>query len=142
MFADYLDERTTNRHRPDPVSGFAAHLRARRRVDGVLALAALYRSLANETEAEAAELNQLHALEDAIETRGPELGAATEVDELLPKVIVQESSWAKKLAERIQVRSVDAMRSRASSRSIRVVSRDGLLSNLPINRGRSRSMAP
>ncbi len=108
FFADYLDERTTNRHRPDPVSGFAAHLRARRRVDGVLAIAALYRSLANETEAEAAELKQLLALEDAIETRGPELGAATQADELLPQVIAQESSWAKKLAERIQVRSVDA----------------------------------
>ena len=26
FFADYLDDRVTNRHRPDPVSGFARHL--------------------------------------------------------------------------------------------------------------------
>jgi len=43
--SDYLEERTTA-HEAHPVSGFAHHLRLRRRFDTVLAIAAFYRGLA------------------------------------------------------------------------------------------------
>src|SRR5262245_14788603 len=43
--ADPLDDRVTHRKRPDPVSGFARHLRLRRRLDAAYTYAALLRSL-------------------------------------------------------------------------------------------------
>src|SRR5207237_989831 len=45
FFADYLDDRVTNGHRPDPVGGFPRHLRLRRRLDAAFTLAALHRGL-------------------------------------------------------------------------------------------------
>ncbi|HVK16987.1 MAG TPA: hypothetical protein VM533_08560, partial [Fimbriiglobus sp.] len=70
FFADYLDERVTNLHRPDAVSGFAQHLRLRRRLDAAYALAALHRSLTPILPDEHEALKRLDELEDAIETRG------------------------------------------------------------------------
>lgn len=107
FFADYLDDRVTARHRPDPVSGFARHLRVRRRLDSALALAALYRGLTPEKPAEADELRRLEELEDEAEVRGPDVGPADVPDELAQKVESLESAWAKRLTDRLQARSAD-----------------------------------
>jgi len=107
FFADYLDDRVTTRHRPDPVSGFARHHRLRRRLDAAFTLAALYRSLAPEAADEAGLLADLAALEDAVETRGPDVGPADAPDELSAKLEPVEAAWAKKLADRVQSRSAD-----------------------------------
>lgn len=100
FFADALDDRGTTQHRPDAVSGFARHLRLRRRLDGALAVAALHRMLTPEV-ASAAELD---ALETAIETRGPDVGPSGP-DELDAKLVAAETAWAKRLADRLQLRS-------------------------------------
>jgi hypothetical protein len=105
FFADALDDRVTNRHRPDPVSGFARHYRLRRRLDSALALAALHRSLTPESADEPDLMRQLGELEDAIEARGPDVGPADAPDELARKLEPVEAAWAKRLADRIQVRS-------------------------------------
>lgn len=97
---DYLDDRVTNLHRPDPVSGFARHLRLRRRLDGAYALAALHRVLTPATDAEANEVAVLDSLEDATESRGADVGVESP-DELEAKLMVAESEWAKKLADRV-----------------------------------------
>ena len=57
----------TNEHRPDPVSAFAAHARARRRLDAAYTLAALHRCLsaAGPTDEESAARRQLKTAEDA-----------------------------------------------------------------------------
>ncbi|QEL19701.1 hypothetical protein [Limnoglobus roseus] len=107
FFADYLDDRVTNRHRPDPVGGFARHLRLRRRIDSAFALAALHRSLTPETPEDNQRLQQLTDLEDAIETRGPDLGTADTPDELSQKLEPLEAAFAKQLADRVQVRAVE-----------------------------------
>jgi hypothetical protein len=102
FFADYLDDRVTNRRRPDPVSGFARHYRLRRRLDAVFTLAALHRSLTPESADEPELLRQLGELEDAIETRGADIGPAEAADELSRKLEPVETAWAKKLADRVQ----------------------------------------
>ncbi|HUR53217.1 MAG TPA: hypothetical protein VMZ71_03750 [Gemmataceae bacterium] len=102
FFADYLDERVTNEHRPDPVSGFPRHLRLRRRIDSAFTLAALHRSLTpSPGEQEIADLEALSAAEDAIERDG--------VNESLSPVSLEplESACAKRLADRIQARAAD-----------------------------------
>lgn len=102
FFADYLDDRVTNLHRSDAVSGFAHHGRLRRRLDSAWTLAALHRALTPPAPEEEESLGKLGAVEDAIETRGVNFGAETG-DDLAPI----EAHWAQKLAERIQVRSAD-----------------------------------
>ena len=151
FFADYLDDRVTNRHRPDPVGGFPRQLRLRRRLDSTYTLAALHRALTPPTQEDAESLRELSAVEDAIEVQGvngsrpsplageggesssrvrgeprltgyvapdsislsapspggeapPPSPARGEGEEALPLL---ESHWAKKLADRIQVRSAE-----------------------------------
>jgi hypothetical protein len=113
FFADYLDDRVTNQHRPDAVGGFPRHLRLRRRIDATYTLAALYRALTPPTPEDDESLRKLSELEDAIEVKGVNCGeemsspsafaAEGEESALAPL----ELHWAKKLADRIQVRSVE-----------------------------------
>jgi hypothetical protein len=101
FFADYLDDRVTARKRPDAVSGFAVHHRLRRRLDGALALAALYRMLTPEQPGEADLVCELERLEGEIER-----GGADGCDHRLhAQLAAAESAWVKKLADRLQVRS-------------------------------------
>ncbi|VTR91495.1 glycoside hydrolase : Uncharacterized protein OS=Planctomyces maris DSM 8797 GN=PM8797T_30352 PE=4 SV=1 [Gemmata massiliana] len=104
FFADYLDDRTTNLHRPDPVSGFPNHLRLRRRIDSTFTLAALHRALTPPTPEDEDSLRALTEVEDAIETRGVNIGAGGEES---PTLTPLETHWAKKLADRVQARSAD-----------------------------------
>jgi hypothetical protein len=99
FFADYLEERT-NAHRPDPVSAFAAHARARRKLDAAWTFAAIHRSLSagGPTEEETTQLQQLHRTEDDLEATG--LDAIPGEAPASP-----EDPWARKLAERLQVRA-------------------------------------
>jgi hypothetical protein len=102
FFADYLDDRVTNGRRPDPVSAYSRHLRLRRRLDSAFTLAALHRSL---TPGDSDEpVKQLTNLETAIELRGVEFPSAS-ADELADELTKQEAAIAKRLADRIQVRS-------------------------------------
>jgi hypothetical protein len=110
FFADYLDDRVTNAHRPDPVTGFPRHLRLRRRLDSAFTLAALHRSLTAPAPDETDALRKLADVEDAIETRGVNFtptadGAAT--DDPSEQLALLESGFAKRLADRIQARSAD-----------------------------------
>ncbi|MFM8271920.1 MAG: hypothetical protein ACKODX_06240, partial [Gemmata sp.] len=101
FFADYLDERVTNEHRPEPVGGFPRHLRLRRRLDAAYTLAALHRTLAAPTPEDEEVLRQLAAAEDGVEARGANPGPGA--DDLAPL----EAHWARRLADRIQVRAAD-----------------------------------
>jgi hypothetical protein len=103
FFADYLEERT-NAHRPDPVSAFAAHARTRRKLDAAYTFAAIHRSLSagGPSEDDAAQLDQLKKSEDAVETTGLDVIPGQTSPEFAP-----EDPWARKLAERLQVRSED-----------------------------------
>ncbi|MBP3957107.1 hypothetical protein J8F10_17720 [Gemmata sp. G18] len=103
FFADYLDDRTTNLHRPDPVSGFPRHLRLRRRIDSAFTLAALHRALTPPTPEDEDALRALAEAEDAIEVRGVNVGFEEEPTALT----TLETHWAKKLADRIQARSAE-----------------------------------
>lgn len=105
FFTDYLDDRVTNRHRPDPVSGFARHHRLRRRLDSVYALASLYRTLNAPTPDDIATLERLDTIENAIELRGPNPGPADVPDELLNQLVETESAIAQPLSQRVQVRA-------------------------------------
>ncbi len=78
FFADYLDDRTTNLHRPDPVSGFPNHLRLRRRIDSTFTLAALHRALTPPAPEDEDSLRALAEVEDAIEARGVNIGVGGE----------------------------------------------------------------
>jgi alpha-mannosidase len=102
FFADYLDDRVTNLHRPDAVGGFPRHARLRRRLNSTYTLAALHRSLTPPTPEDDESLKKLGEVEDAIETRGVNFGADAG-DDLSPL----ESHWANRLADRIQVRSAE-----------------------------------
>jgi hypothetical protein len=64
---DYLSERVTG-HVPGPVSWFAQRTRARRRVDTLWTLAALYRGLTGAAGPEERHEEALQALEDQVET--------------------------------------------------------------------------
>lgn len=99
-FTDYLDDRVTVLRRPDAVSGFAKHYRLRRRLDSAFALAALHRSLTPATDEELAELKRLEVLEDIVETQGADIAEDHE-----PALVALESSFAKRLAERVQARA-------------------------------------
>ncbi len=100
FFADYLEERT-NAHRPDPVSAFAMQARARRKLDAAWTFAAIYRTLSagGPTDEENAQIAQLHRTEDEMEAFGldPISEAAFGV--------APEDPWARKLADRLQVRA-------------------------------------
>jgi hypothetical protein len=101
FFADYLDDRVTNGHRPDAVSAYPRHLRLRRRLDSAFTLAALHTHL---TPNDAADLKPLEKLETEIELRGVELPEAA-TDALSEALTVQEDAIAKRLAERLQGRA-------------------------------------
>lgn len=123
FFADYLDDRVTNAHRPDPVTGFPRHLRLRRRLDSAFTLAALHRSLTPPAPDESDALKKLADLEDAIETRGVNFVPGTPrgrdaessersatpqpADDLSDQFALLESGFAQRLADRIQARSAD-----------------------------------
>lgn len=107
FFADYLDDRVTNRHRPDAVSGFPRHLRLRRRVDSAFAIAALHRMLTPSAPEDKERCRNLESMEREIETRGPDIGPADAPDELARKLDPLEAAIAKPLADRIQVRAVE-----------------------------------
>jgi hypothetical protein len=97
--ADWLDERSTA-HLPDAVSGFARHLRQRRRLDTALGHLALLRGLGAGASAEAASLleSELEELETRLEG-GP---AA-----IIPQLVEVEQKAAQLLADRLQVHSAD-----------------------------------
>jgi hypothetical protein len=99
--SDDLDDRVTTRHRPDPVSGFAVHQRRRRRLDGTLALAALYRSLTPEQPGEAERVRALEELEAAVEGQGPDADGP----DLAEPLATAEADWARTLADRLQARA-------------------------------------
>ena len=104
FFADYLDERVTNEHSPDPVTGFPRHLRLRRRIDSAYTLAALHHGLTPAGD-EADELKKLADVEDAIEQRGVNLPVSD--DALFDQLTMLEAGWVKRLADRIQARAAD-----------------------------------
>jgi hypothetical protein len=92
--ADYLSQRTAAR-RDDPVSGFARHVRGRRRLDTAWTLAALNRGLAG--RADSLRINRrLADLEDRFEASGADVG--TEVEKV-------EREVAEALATRLQSRA-------------------------------------
>lgn len=116
FFADYLDDRVTNGHRPDPVTGFPRHLRLRRRIDSTYTLAGLYRGLTpNPAPDEEGTLKKLADVEEAIELRGvsfPPPAASLEgegkaADPLADQLTLLEAGWVKRLADRVQARSAD-----------------------------------
>lgn len=107
FFADYLDDRVTNRHRPDSVSGFARHHRLRRRLDSAFALASLHRMLNPTTPEEFERVAKLTELETQIEVRGPDIGPAQGNDDLAEALTALELQFAKPLADRLQVRAVE-----------------------------------
>ncbi len=102
FFTDYLDDRVTVLRRPDAVSGFARHLRSRRRLDSAYTLAALHRTLTPPSADEIEDLLKLDALETAVETRGADVA---NVDDSEVSLVALETSFAKRLADRIQTRS-------------------------------------
>ncbi len=120
-FNDYLDDRVTHRKRPDPVSGFAAHLRQRRRIDSAYTLAALHRMLTPPGEADERLIAELEAAEREVELnpdptpRPPPRTGEGEKDNhpLTPPLRFGEGAggwgletqFARQLADRIQVRS-------------------------------------
>lgn len=118
FFTDYLDDRVTNQKRPNPVSGFPAHLRLRRRLDSTYTLAALHRAVTpNPGVEEEKLLGELAEVEREVETCGVNCQASgarqppvAEDDKgLTPAARLEalESAWAKKLAERLQTRAAD-----------------------------------
>jgi len=121
FFNDYLDDRVTNQKRPGAVSGFARHLRSRRRLDSAYTLAALHRTVTpNPGEEEAKLLSELASIETEIETQGvntlasggresPDKSAQEEIRGLTSPARLEslETAWAKKLAARLQTRSAD-----------------------------------
>ena len=103
FFSDYLDDRVTRLRRPDAVSGFSQHYRLRRQLDGAFTLAALHRMLTPPTADEESAVQKLAVIEDAIETRGADVGIGS--DSLAPDLVAIETDWATRLAARIQARS-------------------------------------
>jgi hypothetical protein len=95
---DFLTERM-NAHRPDPVSGFVAHLRLRRRVDACWTYAALHRSLAGVRDPLRVD-DELRALE--LELEGPRELSDSGRLEALERQITQA------LADRLQARAAES----------------------------------
>lgn len=95
---DYLSERVQNK-RPDPVSGFPAHARLRRRIDGCWALAALHRALAGKNDALDVK-TVLDELEGKLEREAPSSSALD-----LTQLEAVEKQVAGALAERLQARA-------------------------------------
>lgn len=91
---DTLDDRVTRRSSPEPVSGFAKHLRQRRIIDSAYTLAALQRSLSAPTQDDHRLLQRIAASEAAMESSAD---AESPVD--------LESECAQRLAERLLARS-------------------------------------
>ena len=107
FFADYLDDRVTHGHRPDPVSAFPRHLRLRRKLDSAFTLASLYRSLTpNPGPEEAESLKKLADIETEVELRGVEFPPGP-TDELANSLSLHEATIAKRLADRLQARSAE-----------------------------------
>jgi hypothetical protein len=105
FFCDYLDQRVTHLKRPDPVSGFARHLRLRRRLDAAFTLASLHRAVTPDPgTAEAKLVADLEDVEREIELRGANVTGHAEVAERLGPL---EAAWARKLADRLQTRSAE-----------------------------------
>ena len=102
---EYLEERIAER-RSDPVSAFARHARARRRLDGVWTLAGFYRALAGaagfgEALADCEALSRVEdQLEELATTGEPALHAAMQDD--LAKL---ETAFAQRLARRLLARA-------------------------------------
>jgi hypothetical protein len=103
-FSDHLDDRVTTRKLPRPVSGFADHLRMRRRLDAAFTLAALHRSLTPAGEDEVGLLKDLERVETDVEGSREPAASALPVGSRLPEL---ESEFARILADRIQVRSAE-----------------------------------
>src|SRR5260370_2059950 len=98
---DYLSERT-NAHLPGPVSGFARHVRLRRRLDTCWTLAALKRSLGGPNFPQVDE--NLNALEDQIEQQAPNFEEET-VTGHVKSLSELQTKIAGVLAERLQSRA-------------------------------------
>jgi hypothetical protein len=103
--ADPLDDRVTRRHRPDPVSGFARHLRLRRRLDAAYTYAGLLRTLSPASPGEAETLAALDRVEAAVEARGEDVGPADAADPLSEDLVPLEVATARRLADRLLARS-------------------------------------
>jgi hypothetical protein len=104
FFNDYLDDRVTNQKRREPISGFARHARLRRRLDSAYTLAALHRSVTpSPGDEEAKLLAELAAVETEIEAAGVNASASGGRESAVLDQL--ESTWAKKLAARLQTRS-------------------------------------
>src|SRR5262249_43835638 len=88
----------TNAHLPDPVSGFARHLRLRRRLDTCWTLAALYRGLTGATDAFRPG-RRLEALEQNIES------SLEKADISMTDLDALEKQIGLALADRLQVRA-------------------------------------
>ena len=98
---DYLSERT-NAHLPGPVSGFARHVRLRRRLDTCWTLAALNRSLGGPNFPQVDD--KLNCLEDQIEQAAPNV-EGQQIVAHIASLSELESKIAGVLAERLQVRA-------------------------------------
>ena len=104
-FNDYLDDNVTVGKRLDPVSGYATHLRLRRKLDSAFALAGLHRMLTPPGEKEEELVRRLEAAESEIEvSREP---PASVPDALAggSRLTELESAFASLLADRVQVRA-------------------------------------
>ncbi len=100
--SDYLSERNSA-HLPDPVSGFARHVRLRRRLDACWTLAALYRSLAGNGDTLQVE-QPLREFEDDMEKSfaNPEASLRDSAVEALDML---EQKIAAALTNRLQARA-------------------------------------
>jgi hypothetical protein len=99
FFTDYLEDRTTA-HLPNPVSGFARHLRQRRRLDTSLGLLAILRALGPGSD-EAARKAAAYESDLGDLERKLENGVGGAVEELP----TAEKATAQLLADRLQSRA-------------------------------------
>lgn len=105
--ADYLDDRVTRQKQPAVVSGFARHLRLRRRLDAAATLAGLYRAVTPHPTAEDDDLlAELAATETVLEMAGANLGPEA-AEPLVGRLDALEAAWARKLAARLQTRAAE-----------------------------------
>lgn len=102
FFSDDLDERVTQRRRPDPVSGFHRHHRERRRLDAMYALSAVHRMLTPVSAEDQQEQQKLHELERDLERQGPDRFPESSVESDLQAA---EQRITQRLTDRLQARS-------------------------------------